>query len=77
MALPKPLSAYQLFKFGHDTLSIASILGITEAEALEQVSSQRSALLGLPDPHAVSPVSIRIVRSLSQHIQSVQSSGGG
>lgn len=48
--LPTPLTAYDLFRIGHDTLSISSILSISEAEALKQVSSQRSARLGRRDP---------------------------
>lgn len=46
-----PLTAYELFRAGHDTMSIKTILRITEAEALEQVSSQRCASLGIPDPY--------------------------
>lgn len=69
---PKPLTAHQLFKIGHGTDSISSILGITEAEALEQVSSQRSAMLGLPDPHTERRSNRVYVRDTLS-----QSSGGG
>jgi hypothetical protein len=44
-------TAYDLFECGFDTLEIAVCLKITEAEALKQVSSQRSAKLGLPSPY--------------------------
>lgn len=47
----QPLSALQLFRLGRDTATIASILQISEAMALKQVSSQRSAALGQPDPY--------------------------
>lgn len=47
----QPLSALQLFRLGRDTATIASILQISEVEALQQVSSQRSAALGQPDPY--------------------------
>lgn len=53
----QPLQALQLFRVGHDTAAIAEILGITEAEALEQVSSQRSALLRRADPYPSHKVS--------------------
>lgn len=56
MAKTKPLTALDYFRAGHDTMSIKSILKITEAEALEQLSRERSALLGRPDPYrSVSP----------------------
>ena len=45
-------TALDLFRVGHDTVEIARILKITEASALKQVSSQRSAMLGLPSPYA-------------------------
>lgn len=45
-------TAHELFNIGHDTVEVARILKITEAKALEQVSSQRSAMLGLPSPYA-------------------------
>lgn len=45
------LTAYDYFKFGHDTAAIASIMKTTEAEALKQLSRQRSAMLCLPDPY--------------------------
>lgn len=38
-----PLTAYDYFKIGHDTAAIAQIMKITEAEALEQLSRERSA----------------------------------
>lgn len=68
--------ALRLFHVGFDTFEIAYLLGIPESQALEQVSSQRSAMLGLSDPYAVAPVSSRIIRTLSQHIQSSLSSAG-
>lgn len=45
-------SALDLWRIGNDTADIARILKITEAKALEQVSKQRSAMLGLPFPYA-------------------------
>lgn len=51
MTYREPMTALQLFRHGHDTASIASILKVFEQEALQQVSSQRSALLGLCDPY--------------------------
>ncbi|ASW06277.1 hypothetical protein CKA34_10530 [Rhizobium sp. 11515TR] len=47
----QPMTALGLFRAGKDTLAISEILGITEAKALEQVSSQRSAMLRLHDPY--------------------------
>lgn len=44
-------TARELFLSGYDTAEIASYFRITEANALEQVSSQRSAALGIPDPY--------------------------
>lgn len=57
MATKHPLTALQLFRFGHDTLAIANILNTTEAMALEQLSRERSAVLGRPDPynHPIEP----------------------
>lgn len=45
------MTALELFRAGKDTLAIARILKITEAEALEQLSRQRSADLGLKHPY--------------------------
>lgn len=45
------IAAYDLFRAGRDTADIAYLLNITEAEALEQVSKQRSAKLVLSDPY--------------------------
>ncbi len=45
-----PLTAYDLVRIGHDTLSISSILSISEAEALKQLSRERSARLGRRNP---------------------------
>jgi hypothetical protein len=45
------MTALRLFRDGKDTLAISKILGITEARALEQVSSQRSAMLRRGDPY--------------------------
>lgn len=36
------LDAYSLFRLGHDTLAIANILGISEAEAVKQMDANRS-----------------------------------
>lgn len=47
----QPMTALGLFRAGHDTFAISKLLGITEAKALEQVSSQRSALRRLRDPY--------------------------
>lgn len=44
-------TALELFRAGHDTIEIKNILRITESEALAQVSSQRAASLGIPDPY--------------------------
>jgi hypothetical protein len=44
-------TALQLFRNGHDTRAIATVLNISEAEALHQVSSERSTLLGRPNPY--------------------------
>lgn len=51
MAVRSSIAAYDLFRAGRDTADIAYLLNITEAEALEQVSKQRSAKLGLSDPY--------------------------
>lgn len=48
----QPISALQLFRLGRDTATIATILQISEAQALEQLSRERSAALGLPDPYS-------------------------
>jgi len=45
------MTALDLFRRGYDTFSISITLGITEAKALEQVSSQRSAMLRRGDPY--------------------------
>lgn len=52
----KGLSALQLFRQGNDPVSISKLLGITEAQALAQVSQARSAELGLPNPYQHSNV---------------------
>jgi hypothetical protein len=44
-------TALDYFRAGRDTADIASILNISEALALEQVSKQRSAVLGKHDPY--------------------------
>lgn len=49
---PQPLTALQLFRGGLDTDDIRRILKISEAEALQQLTRQRGALLGLPDPYS-------------------------
>ena len=50
-------TALDLFRIGHGTADIARILQISEAKALELVSKQRSAMLGLPHPYASKAVS--------------------
>ena len=51
----QPLTALELFRAGYCTAAISNILKISEAEALEQVSSQRSAALHLPSPYHPKP----------------------
>lgn len=53
--MAKPLTALELFHAGNDTMQIAARLWIPEEEALEQVSSQRSAALRLPSPYPIHP----------------------
>jgi hypothetical protein len=53
-----PLSALQLFRLGRDTATIANILRISEAQALEQLSRERSAALGRPDPYSTNLVPV-------------------
>ncbi len=55
--MAKPISALELFRAGNDTMQIAARLSISEEEALEQVSSQRSAALRLrlPSPYPIRP----------------------
>lgn len=55
MARTKPLTALDYFRAGKNTADIARFLRISEAEALEQVSSQRSAALHLPSPYHPKP----------------------
>lgn len=50
----RPLTALQLFRGGLDTNQIAATLRISEADALEALTLQRSASLGLPDPYELS-----------------------
>lgn len=69
-----PLSALQLFRLGRDTATIASILQISEAEALQQVSSQRSAALGQPDPYTSN--SLPAVREANQGRQALVAYAG-
>lgn len=45
------MNALALFRSGHDTEQISRILRISEAEALKQVTSQRSAQLGKSSPY--------------------------
>lgn len=47
----EPLSALELFRAGHDTVSISQILRMSEAMALEALTLQRCASLGLSDPY--------------------------
>ena len=51
MSYRHPLSVLTLFRSGLDTTDIANHLHITEAEALEQLSRERSALLGRGSPY--------------------------
>ena len=52
MTYRSSIAAYDLFRAGGlDTADIARILKITEASALEQITRQRSAKLGLSDPY--------------------------
>jgi hypothetical protein len=44
-------TALDLFRNGADTVQIALYFRITEARALEQLSRERSAALGIPDPY--------------------------
>jgi len=44
-------TALDLSRNGYDTVQIAAYFRITEAQALKQVTSQRSAMLGLPNPY--------------------------
>lgn len=46
------LTAYDYFKFGHDTYDIARIMKISEAKALKEITKQRSITLGLPYPYS-------------------------
>lgn len=45
------LSALELFRAGFDTVDLMAHFMITEAEALKQVSSQRSAALDRSNPY--------------------------
>lgn len=58
------LTAYDYFKFGHDTAAISSVTKITEDEALKQLSRERSAMLGIPDPYQ------EPVRNVPRHLVS-------
>lgn len=49
----KAVTAYELFQLGLDTLRIAERLGISEAQALKLVNSERSALIHKPSPYGV------------------------
>jgi hypothetical protein len=53
----QPLPVHSLFRFGHDTADIASILGCSEPEALKQLSIERSRHLNLPNPYGVASCS--------------------
>lgn len=52
---PAPLLVIDLFKIGHDTLSIAAVLETTEAEALKRLTIQRSDRYRLPAPYERAP----------------------
>ena len=45
------LTAYDYFRFGHDTMAIAEIMKISEAEALERVNVERSRFINRMDPY--------------------------
>lgn len=45
------LTAYDYFRFGHDTLAIAAIMKISEAEALSRVNVERSRVINRMDPY--------------------------
>lgn len=45
------VTALDLFRNGSDTVDIALYFRITEAQALEQLSRERSSRLGIPDPY--------------------------
>lgn len=47
------LRVIDLFKFGLDTAEIADRLGISEAEALKQLTIQRSQKRGLDSPYLI------------------------
>ena len=51
-------TALELLRSGRDTAEIASILRISEALALEQVTKQRSAELGKSSPYRDAPVNL-------------------
>lgn len=53
--MAKPLTAYDLWKMGNDTMQIAARLSISEEEALAMVSEARSAALRLPSPYPIHP----------------------
>lgn len=53
-------TALELFRSGRDTAEIASILRISEALALEQVTKQRSAELGKSSPYRDAPVNLSV-----------------
>ena len=60
--MSRPVSALQLFRDGFDTIAISDFLRITEAEALKQLSRERSAELGVSDPydHSHRNLSVRV-----------------
>lgn len=45
------LTAYDYFKFGHDTMAIAAIMKISEAEALSRVNVERSQFINRMNPY--------------------------
>lgn len=54
-SIPEQYRGYQalsLFRMGFDTADIATFLNLTEPEALEIVSKQRGAQLGLPSGYS-------------------------
>lgn len=53
--MAKPLTDYDLWKMGNDTMHIAARLSISEEEALAEVSQARSAALRLPSPYPIHP----------------------
>ncbi len=62
------MTALELFRSGKDTLEISEILKITEAEALEQLSRERSASLGEPSCFGHGVVNLSVRARWSRHV---------